>query len=354
MKKIILIICMFFITGCYDYIEINNLSFISALGIDYEDEKYKLTVEAISNSSDDKESLTGKGFTVDATGKTLAKAFNNISLDISKIPYYNHLKVVVVSKEVAQNHMQEIFEYLTRNPKIRKEFFLVISEDYSPKEILNSRSDNVPIVGQEIVKIIENNPKEFNASYNLTYQDMLADILNPYVDAKATVITKKDENISIKGIGIFKDYKYLKVLSTKNSAYLNLLINQKSNVTLAKNYKDKNVTIKLGSTKVRYSFKNNKVIINVSADGEIIENMPNFDLLSQKTYTKLNKDFSKILKKELYKFFDSIKKYNTDILGIQDKYYKKTKQAKININDIEIKTSIKVNKKGLIYEAKHE
>ena len=35
MKKILLIIIIIFLTGCYNYTEINDLAFVSSIGIDY-------------------------------------------------------------------------------------------------------------------------------------------------------------------------------------------------------------------------------------------------------------------------------------------------------------------------------
>ena len=52
MKKIILIIALFLLTGCYDYKEINNLGIISAIGIDYQDDEYNVTLEVLNDQAD--------------------------------------------------------------------------------------------------------------------------------------------------------------------------------------------------------------------------------------------------------------------------------------------------------------
>jgi hypothetical protein len=51
-------------------------------------------------------------------------------------------------------------------------------QGYSPKEILNSRGDNVPIVGQEIVKIIENNHKMSTDNYRATIFEIVVSAKN--------------------------------------------------------------------------------------------------------------------------------------------------------------------------------
>ena len=53
MKKIILIISLFMLTGCYDYQEINDLAIISAIGVDYKDDEYIITLEVLSDKVED-------------------------------------------------------------------------------------------------------------------------------------------------------------------------------------------------------------------------------------------------------------------------------------------------------------
>ena len=52
MKKIIiLIVFILLLGGCYDYTEINNLSLITQMIIDYEDNMFKITSLAIENQN---------------------------------------------------------------------------------------------------------------------------------------------------------------------------------------------------------------------------------------------------------------------------------------------------------------
>ena len=42
-KKIILVIFIFLLTGCYDYKELNDLAIISTIGIDKDKDDYKIS-----------------------------------------------------------------------------------------------------------------------------------------------------------------------------------------------------------------------------------------------------------------------------------------------------------------------
>ena len=50
MKKIwILLILPFFLTGCYDYQELNNRAVIAGIAIDYKEEEFFIDLEILNN-----------------------------------------------------------------------------------------------------------------------------------------------------------------------------------------------------------------------------------------------------------------------------------------------------------------
>ena len=51
MKKIILLIAIFLLGGCYDYAEIDDLGIIVGLIIDYKDNKYEITSQILEQRS---------------------------------------------------------------------------------------------------------------------------------------------------------------------------------------------------------------------------------------------------------------------------------------------------------------
>lgn len=353
MKRIILIlICLFITTGCYDYIEINDLSFISSIGIDYKDEEYNLTFEILNDTKNGSEQASQKSYTISAKGNTLAKAFDNASLKIAKVPYFYHLKAIVISEDIAKYHTKEVIEYVTRDTEIRNGFYLVIAKDVTAEKIINNANENNPVVGNQITKLIETNKKYYNITYPKTFEDILEKFQNDKIDSVISVITLENNDIKALGIGTFDGYQYQSTLSQLDSGYLNILIGEANNILVQKKYNKKPVSVNLFDGKTKYNFENNKIIIDITIDAEIKENMPEFDLRNDKTYQELSKDFSSLVTKDIQNLIDIIKKNNTDILGLENLYYKKYRQSKKNIldYDIEVNAIVKINKRGLIYE----
>ncbi|MBE6147968.1 MAG: Ger(x)C family spore germination protein [Firmicutes bacterium] len=357
MKKIIILLCILLLTGCYDYVEINDLYFISCIGIDYEDDKFKLTYEILNDTQKGSEQSSQEGFTISGSGKTLATAFDNISTKMAKKPYFYHLKAIVLSEDVAKKHTQEIIEFVTRNPEIRNEFYLTIAKDVKASDIVKNTTKSNPVVGNQITQLIDSNVKYFNITFAKPFEDILERFLNDKIDPIVNVLTLSGDNIQTIGIGLFDEYKYIDVLSDENSAYLNLLLDQPLALITTKNYKNKTVAINLYDGKVKYEITKNKIKIDIQIEGEISENLPNFDLRKEKTYIDLGKDFSTKLTNDIQKLIDYLVQENLDVIGLENRYYKKYRKSNKNILqncDIRVDAKVTINKKGLIYEVQND
>lgn len=360
MKKIIFLLLLipFFITGCFDYKEVNDLAFISAIGIDYEDDKYNLTFEVLTGQNYDTESGKIKPYTASGKGKTIAEAFDNIALEVPILPHYFHLKAVVISKAVAQKGTEDIVDYITRNPQISNNFYLLLIENAEAKDIIKIKSDSGESIANTISDLVEYTPKTQNIIFPNTFVDNLETYLTKGIDTTITTIKKTgDKEISISGISLFKDAKFVDTLDKESSALLSSLINKESNYLLEKQYNNKTFAINIYKTTEDYKLSEDKALINITLNAEIKLNEPDFDLKNNDTYSKLNEDFTKIAQNKYEDLIKELQKSNTDPLGVSNKYYKKTKiQDKDYFykQDIQVDIKLNINRNGFTYEAKYE
>lgn len=349
MKKIILLFIILLTCGCYDYVELNNLSIISSIAIDYETEtnKYILTLEVLNDTNTDE---NGKitAYDVSSEGINIQEAFNNVAIALNKIPYYYHLKVLIISEEIAKNHLEEITDYFFRNPKIIRSFYLVMSQNVKAKDILSIKNENHLVIGNEIVSKIENSSNEYNISYNEYYEDFLESLINKRKDAILTTLTLKDNNIETIGIALFKDNNLIKVLDKESSALLNILRNETSNLILDNDL----ISIKIYENKTNINF-NKDILININAEAQIINNKKNNDLKQDDTYLKFNEDFSNILALKIETLISDLNQLKIDPIGIKWLAYQKHRKD-IDLNNININVDLKVNKKGLIFGVNYD
>jgi len=61
-------------------------------------------------------------------GFTLDDAMNNLQQQIADPRYLIHLRVIIVSKDIAREHLLDLNDYLRRNPEVRRQTWLLVSE----------------------------------------------------------------------------------------------------------------------------------------------------------------------------------------------------------------------------------
>lgn len=86
-------------------------------------------------------------------------------------------------------------------------------------------------------------------------------------------------------------------------------------------YNNEVFAINVLNVKIKIDIDNINIKVNIKA--KIIENNHDLDLKNINNYTKLNEDFSKIIKSDIEAFIKLLQTNNLDVLGLQEKYYKK-------------------------------
>lgn len=355
MKKIIILICfVFLLTGCYDNIELDDLAIITGVGIDYKDDEFYLTYEILSDTkTDDNTALLS--YTVSGSGKSISEAFINTNYKVSKKAYFAHLKVVVISEEIINGHFNQITDYILRDTNIRSEFKVVVSNGTTPEKILKNNSKNHPVVSEVIVNLIDNEKYNNNLVIGETFKQIVAKLVSNNYDIILNTVSIKDKQIAINNSYIFKGYNYQNTLTKQDSTLFNMLTKNITSMEFDKNYEKGDVTITITSSETSIKITKDKIIINTKLEGKILENNAVFDLTKDEAYKKLNKDFSTLIEKDIKKFIKLLQTNDSDILGLQEIYYKSTRKENKDLwktAEIKVNVDLKINTKGFIFEVK--
>ncbi len=123
--SIFVLIRMLLQTGCWNAREINELAFVLSIALDKTDDGFKITAQFAKpdiyskkpyGGGDDK----GKSFWVlSSTGKTIFEAIRNMASISSRRIFWSHIKVIIISEELARSNTLEIFDFFSRNPELR-------------------------------------------------------------------------------------------------------------------------------------------------------------------------------------------------------------------------------------------
>ncbi|MEK4008826.1 Ger(x)C family spore germination protein [Paenibacillus sp. FSL H3-0333] len=145
------------LSGCWDQVEIEDRALVLGLSIDKipaDDTQKEDRVTHIHDNSLPTEMISvtaqiavpgrvplgpgtggsaGEGKTspvwvVSVRGISLDDAMNNLQQQIADPRYLVHLRIIIISEEIARGSLAELNDYLRRNPEIRRRTWLLVSE----------------------------------------------------------------------------------------------------------------------------------------------------------------------------------------------------------------------------------
>ena len=332
MKKIILILfCLFMVTGCFDYRELNDINIINSIGVDY-----VVYFETIKN----KKSESATTSIVKAQDKMFAKAINKAINNAGKSVYLKHVKLLIIGEDLAEKGISDVVDYLVREISLSTSFFTIVAKE--PKKILKV-SNNGDAISNIIVDTIKSNMD----ADTLDNIDIIAsNLYNDKLDITLPYVKISGKNVDLENIGYFKKDK---MMGKYNNRIFNFLMLKSKNIE----FENKGNILSIYNKKVTYKVEKDKITINVKGLGKVKKINEDIDLKKQESYEKLENEINKAIYDEIKEFIEVTRNDEADVLGFRNLYYKKYQKNINNIN-YEINTNIKVSKNGAIYEVIHD
>ena len=356
MKKIILIILLLTLSGCYDYKEINDLAIITAIGVDYKDEEYKITLE-ILNDQNDKDSGKIKAYTKTESDKSLAKALEKAADLLSDQANYTHVKLLILSDTITDGKFQNIIDFFMRSTYFRENFYVISSMDTEPEKILEKNTDENPVASTAIINLLESQDYSSNSGVLKTFDQIVEETLAFGKDTCFSNITLDDEQFRVDGLSIFDKYEYKDTISNEFATIYNILTNDFYRPIYSKTYDDLYFSIAITEGKVKTSLDTKTIKLTGDLMGKIMDNEPNFIIRDLDVLKDLNSDFKKLINEKFTDFIGVLQENKSDILFFGESYYQKTREKSENFwihLDIDSDVGFYINKKGLIYEVQDE
>ncbi len=346
MKKIFLLIVLtLLVSGCSaNYKNLNNLGIVSSLIIDKKDDEYITYLEIYKEEKAENGSKKSSYF-IKGKGSNIKDAMNEASLSLSKDLYFVHINAVILSKEAINNNLENIFNYLEKRIQLNSNYFILVSDDI--KELMDTKDEDNPILGEKIKDIITNSTNN-GALVEYDYLEKLYNYVNPNIDVYLNKIEVVNKNIKLNKAYTFNSQKIVDELSEEEVKLSNLVKN-KNNIYLNFYKDDKYYLLKIDQSKTKYDLKNGiKLKIDISANIDSLNT--NINLKDSKSIKELNNHASYSLTKRLKELLNKLQKDKTDILGIDNYIYKTYGYKKYNFfeDDIDVEVNVTINKKGLI------
>ena len=393
MKRIkFLILLLPLLSGCYNYRELNELGITTAVSIDYKDNNFYVIAEVINpiKQQDASSSNNSPFVNYNSSSSSLQDAFRKVVLESPRQLYAAQLEIIVLSEEVVNNHLEEVLEYFARDPEARTEIKIIVAKTEDSTKAITLQTLLTSLSSSNIIKSLDLQSKVLGMDYPVTLNELLNMYIDPYLevvlpsmtlygnyeigDEKENITTSSPKAIvKIDGSTITKDNKILGYLDLEESKILNLINGKLKETIIKMNYYDGYIIFEPNRIKVsrELDIKNNIIKINISGYSKTKEIQSNINVKDPKEVEKLNKALNMELEKKITDTFNSIReKYDTDVFGFQELYYRTNyKYFKENCTNwyediypkikLEVKANVKLYEKGstlggLRYERKNK
>ncbi len=329
------------------------MAITTTMVLDYNEEKEEFVIiDQIVNviKKDENYSSDNPNFlTLDNSDSSIRKTINKISLDSSKELYTQQLQLLILSENIVNNHLDETLDYFMRSPDIRDELRVVLITNDNLDMMKDLLKDISPI---KVIEALDTNVNDNGVGTIITVSDLTDMHLNPYKEIILPTLYIDDEKFRIGTTAIFKDNKYITLLGEEDNKYFCLLNgNKKTNIEI--NYKDGYIILEPYdlNIKKKIDIKNNTVNIYINGFSKICEISSNVDIQDTEEIKNIERVLNNNIKDNIINSFNNVRdKYNTDIYGFRDLYYKKN----INVNnwysDVYPKLKLKVKANIKLYE----
>ncbi len=359
MKKwfILLSFILIFGTGCFDYTELNDMAIISGISIDYEENLYKVAFEILNTQNKENVETNEKVFLANGSGSSISEAFSNAALEIADLPYMAHLKTIIISEDVAKEHVEEIIDFLIRDNHIRNIFYLTIAKDTSAYLVLSHTDKNNPVVSTAVSNLIDSDIYSNHIAAELNFEQFVMNIIDPRKDTYVSSIEIQDDILKLGPIAIFKNYNMQNFLTEEESATFNVMNGESKEIHFKVNCPNNEnnfiVLTTFNKPKTETKIEGNNVTLKAEVETRVVENHCELDFKEVSTYERIQEKIKEKLIKDMQNVMEKSLQNESDILRIEQIYYQKYKKevdfTKLNYY---FDANAIINRNGLIFEVK--
>jgi spore germination protein KC len=347
MKKVILLpLVLVLLTGCWDKVELNDVSIITGIAIEKgEDAPYKMSVSSINSIELSKTSATGNtpSTVFSLEGDSVSELSNKMNIGLTRKQIYSHTRIVVIDEEIAKEGLLDFLDFLERSGEFRNDFNILISKGVKASDILKITYSVQKDPSMKIHKQAQALLTEWGGDPGVRLTDFISSLVVEGKHPVATVVSiqgdpKKgasvDNNkmldpeaiVTMEGLGIFKFDKLVGVLSMEDTrSYLWTEDLKQTNLSVPCGEEEEEDRTKVNdiriistSSKRETTYKNGKaeLIVKVIGEADLVGTQCSFPLSKADTFEKYEKQTEKFIEDEIKRTIKKVQEdYQIDIFG---------------------------------------
>lgn len=367
MKRSAGILCLLsigivFLSGCWDYRELNELSLAMALGVDKDKDSggIRITFQIVNPKELSGRTATGRGVPIvvySSTGPTLFEAYRKIVLKGSRRINYQHLRDLVIGEQLAREGVKEVLDFFERDHESRLTTRVYIAKDGDTGKILKTLTPIDEIPANAILGKIKLSERIIGENYEVDLADAIHGLYRKNSGLAISGIKligdtesgKKQSNLQqtdpsakiiAAGMAVFKDGKLAGWLRGRDARGVTWVNNKLKStlVNLSCSGKPEKIVIETyhSKTKKKARVRNGKPIIQIAIrqTGKVGEADCPVDLTKSAEIRKLEREWEEETKREVEHAIETVQRIGSDILDFgttverdQPKLWKKIERS---------------------------
>ncbi|MFC4322793.1 Ger(x)C family spore germination protein [Litchfieldia salsa] len=383
-KRIFLLNSLFllFLTGCWDSVELNEVSIVSGMAIEKgKEKKFKLSVEVINASEFAHGGGMGDtpGIVYSLEGDSISELSDKMNKGFVRKLIYSHTRVVIIDEKIAKEGIVSFFDFLERSGEIRNDFNIIVAKGVKASDIIKTV---YPVRKSPSLKIhyqAETFFEEWGGDPHLRLTDFIEGFVSKGRHPVAAAVTiegnpekgystennKKtdlDAQVVFEGMAVFKNDSllgFLDIEDTRNFLWVRELEKTTVTVPCSEKEEDKNKYIDLKIThskperKVNYEGDTPVINVEIKAEANLQGTQCGMLLTEMSTYKEHEKSLSKFIEEEIKETIEKVQdKYGVDIFGFGEDLkrsdYKKFKEVEDKWDEEFSRAVINVEAKAFI------
>ncbi|MZQ84067.1 Ger(x)C family spore germination protein [Paenibacillus sp. 5J-6] len=337
---LLIILLISITTGCWNRRELNQLSFVMALGIDKHDNQIELSAQVANVGEIGMGPSTEGGTSVSNFHVVSPNIYEGLRKMTSLAPrelYLSHLRMLVISEELAREGVRDVLDFFMRNEQMRPDYFVAIARDVQAKEVLSTLTPTEKIPANKLYSSLKTSQNLWAPTLAVHVDEFVANLValgkEPVLTGLKTngpiAVSNKENKLKMSDapvgliftqIGVFRGDRLVGWLNEQESKGYNYISgNVKSTVghVALPDGGEAAIHILRTKSKVTALMKEGKPVftINLQLEGDVGEVEGSIDLTKSESIYLLEQAMEKKLKEGMEVAVSKAQKLESDIFG---------------------------------------
>lgn len=352
-KLVLLFLLNLLLSGCYNYLDINNVIFVTSLIIDIDEAgKPIIYTEAFhSFRSNETNSEKGERIFYYASGETLFDAIREINTVASFKINYTQNKAIIFTERAARQGIKEFIDFLHRDQELLLRSYIIVFEGVNPEDLISLEIKENEYLGLLLYEMLENP----SIGSRMVHERMNKFLNNRLKGQRVELVAKikleedpSEKKVKVYGGAILKDDKMVDSLGEDDVINYHFLMNSiKGGLIIIPHPVDdeKRVALEIlqnrSKTKSKITMEDDRVILKkeITTRTTIGETQASLTLNAE-TLERLKKSAEEKIKADTEALFNLYKEKGIDIFNVHDQF--KMKYPKVDVENVIEATEIQV------------